>query len=251
MARQRSIIPFTGKLGDQIGFERDGKYFFRSAPQHIRQTNATRRASRRFGRCSRKGRLIRHVCYPELDVRCDSTHVNRLNKCLIEAGGDHTALTGFRFNEQVGIDRFFTKNPGYVQNGTWHIPAQDIPQCAHFTALELKVIAVRIDFNTNRVTGTDAVTLMIDAQEHFPGTDIPLYVAGEGTLILTVQVRGIRSDGPSCNKQYQAADIVAVIVPPHPKRFKVHAHPQAISTEGIADSLPSQEHIHQLIIQRE
>ncbi|SFN22873.1 hypothetical protein SAMN05428949_2031 [Chitinophaga sp. YR627] len=228
MARQRSIIPFTGKLGNKIGFERNGNYFFRSAPQNVQQTAATRGAAKRFGRYSRKGRLIRHACYPELDVRCDSTHVNRLNKLLITAAGDHKALKGFRFNEHTGIDRFLTKMPEIAANGVLRIPAQDLSPCDRFTALEVKITAVCIDFSANRVMGTDTHVAILDTGDTFSGISIPMQVSKAGTLLLIVQIRGMHRDSISCNKQYQAANIIAVMTPSRPKRFKVRTHPQRI-----------------------
>lgn len=231
MAEQDKIIRYVGKLGDTIGYERDGKFFLRSAPQQVNQTPATCRASRRFGRYSAKGRLVRHAFYPQLDVRCDTTHINRLNKLLIKAAGDHMAAKGFRFNEQAGIDRFFSIMPELTKNGTLHIPAQDIARHHQFIALEVKAIAVRIDFNRRCVTGSDTVLMTINPNEHFDGTNIPLDVPGEGTLILTLQVRGILRDGLTCNKQYLAADIVAVIAPPKRKRPKVHTHLQRTTAE--------------------
>ncbi|TWV96896.1 hypothetical protein [Chitinophaga pinensis] len=173
----------------------------------------------------RQGRLIRHAFYPALDVRCDSSHINRLNKLLIQAAGDHTAVKGFRFNKTAGIDRFFSISPEIQGNDVLHIPAQHISQQHRFTALELKVIAVRIDFNSQQITGTDTVTIMIDSQEPFKGTDIPLYVVGEGTLLLTLQIRAIHDNGLSCNKQFLAADIIAVVPPSAPKRIRLlHIH---------------------------
>jgi len=250
MAKQDSIIPVIGKLGKIIGYRRNGKYFFRSAPEHVHQTRATRRASKRFGTYSRKSRVIRHAFYPELDVRCDSTHINRLNKILINAAGNYEIIKGFRFNEAAGIDRFFPLTPWLSGMGTLHIPSQDI-SFHQFRSLEIKAIAVRIDFNTGQVTGTDAVTITIDQQKHFEGAAIPLYLAGEGTLMLTLQVRGMLSDGPSNNKQFLAADMIAVVPPPKPKRFKVHTHP----LQTRAASQPALTSIHtyapKQVIQRE
>jgi len=232
MAVQEGFMPLSGKWGNQIGYVRDGKYFVRSAPRYVNQSRATKRAAKRFGRNSRKGRVIRHAFYEQLDVRCDSTHINRLNKVLIEAAGDAEAAKGFRFNSTVGIDRFFTIMPVLSRNGELHIPAQDIGQYGHFGTLEVKVIAVRIDFNTHKVTGTDAVTFGIDPKERFGGATIPLHVPGEGTLMLTLQIRGMLKDGPSGNKQYLAADIIAVIAPKPPKRIKVRTHPRK-TTNGV------------------
>lgn len=226
MGKQRSIIRLSGRMGNVIGYERNGGFFFRSAPEHVNQTLSTRRASKRFGRYSRKGKVIRHAFYPALDVRCDTTHINRLNKLLIEANGDLMAIKGFRFNEAAGIDRFFSRKPYLSSTGILQIPAQEICRHKGITALAVKVIAVRTDFGTQQVTGTDTVDLMIDTRQPFAGAAIPLYVPGKGTLMLTLQVTGILKDVPSANRQYLAADIIAVVPPPRPKRKKMLTDPQ-------------------------
>jgi len=251
MAKQQSVITFTGKLGQQIGYERNGKYFLRGAPQTVRQTTATRNAAKRFGIASRKSRLIRHTCYHELDVRCDSNHVNRLNSLLIANAGNHAALTGFRFNQHAGIDRFLAVKPTVSANSELHIPAQDISQYGRFTALEIKVIAVRIDFDTRRVTGTDTFVTSIHPGKPFDGLTIPLFVPGEGTLLLTLQVRGMRSDGPSHDQRYITADIIAVIPPKATKRLKIHSHPQRPATRTSTVYIPAHTHRYPAITQLE
>jgi hypothetical protein len=251
MARQTAIILFTGKLGNNIGYERNGKHFLRSAPKAIQQTQATRQAARRFGACSAKGRLIRHAFYPELDVRCDSSHVNRLNKLLIQTSGNHTAIKGFRFNRTTGIDRFLHISPEMQGNDILHIPAQHVTQQEQFSALELKVIAVRIDCNSHRFTGTDTVAMMIDPRQPFNGTDIPLYVAGEGTLLVAIQIRGFHKDSPSFNKQFLAADIIAVIPPSEPKPTRLHTHPQRIIEQRTAPVIRLSIPARQTVTQRE
>ncbi|ACU61453.1 hypothetical protein [Chitinophaga pinensis] len=251
MAKQQSIITFTGKLGPQIGYERNGKYFLRGAPQIVRQTIATRKAAKRFGIASRKSRLIRNACYHELDVRCDSSHVNRLNSLLIAANGDNAAINGFRFNQQIGIDRFLPVKPTLSGNDELYIPAQEIPPYGRFSALEIKAIAVRIDFDTRRVTGTDTVVTTIYPGKPFEGLTIPLFVAGEGTLILTLQVRGMRQDGPSRDQRYVAADVIAVIPPEAIKRFKVHTHIQRATTHLYNTPLPVHTYRYPAITQLE
>jgi hypothetical protein len=213
MAKQMSIIPFTGKLGPLIGYKRTGQYFLRSMPENVRQTAATRRASRRFGIASRKGAFIRHAFYPHLDIRCDGGHINRLNKLLIAAGDDHAALTRFRFNQYAGIDRFFTVAPRLLPNGILHIPAQTIVGTKGIVALEVKAIATRIDFTARRVVGSETVTLMLDPDTTFKETNVSLDVPGEGSLVVVFQVRAIYKDGPSGNRQHMAADIIAVEAP--------------------------------------
>jgi len=251
VAKQKTIIPLTGKWGNQIGYMRNGKFFVRSAPEKVRQNPATRRAAARFGAYSRKAKLIRHAVYTDLDVRCDSTHINRLNKVLIAAAGNHEAIKGFRFNQDTGIDRFFTVIPHLSKDGVLHIPAQDIVRYKGITTLELKAIAVRIDFDNQQVTGTDTVDLSIDAQQPFDGTNIPLYVPGEGTLILTLQVKAMLKDGPSGNKQFLAADIITVITPPPPKPIKIHTHLLQVTPELAETPVLSHTPVHQTLIQRE
>jgi hypothetical protein len=251
MAKQRSIIPFTGKLGNLIGYERNGEYFLRSMPEVVRQTAATRRAARRFGMASRKGALIRNTFYGDLDIRFDSSHINRLNKVLIAAAGNNAAITGFRFNQYTGTDRFFTVAPKLFRDGTLHIPPQTLAQHKNITTLEVKVIAARIDFSTQQVTGTDTVTMMIDPSAPFTGTKIPLYVSGRGILVVTLQVRGMHQDGPSCNRQYLAADIIAVQELQTPKALNKRIYPQRVILQPELSLNHTYTHAYLPVIQRE
>ncbi|MGO4291582.1 hypothetical protein [Chitinophaga sp. RAB17] len=226
MAKQMSVIPFTGKLGPLIGYKRNGQYFLRSMPQRVRQTAATRRASRRFGIASRKGAFIRHAFYGNLDIHCDSAHINRLNRLLIAAGDHHAAITGFRFNQHTGVDRFFTVAPRLCNNGVLNIPAQTIAGHKGMAALEVKVIATRIDFTSRQVVASETVTLVIAPDTTFQETNVSLDVPGKGSLVVVFQVRAMYSDGPSGNRQYMAADIIAVAAPQVSKYAKKRTYPK-------------------------
>lgn len=246
MAKQNSLFPFTSKLGNVIGYERNGQYFLRSMPEMVRQNAATRRAAQRFGIASRKSALIRHAFYADLDIRCDSGHINRLNKALIAAGSNNAAITGFRFNLHTGIDRFFSVAPRLFRNETLHIPKQTLAQHKGITALEVKVIATRIDFRSHLVTGTETHILTVDPRKPFEGADFALNVPGEGTLVITLQVRGMHEDHPSSNRQYLAADIIAVATPKaEPDNKPAYPQPGAL-TAGLTPA-----HIYHSIIQRE
>jgi hypothetical protein len=226
MAKQMSVIPFTGKLGNLIGYKRNGKYFLRSMPEYVRQTAATRRASRRFGIASRKGAFIRNAFYPHLDIHCDGGHINRLNRVLIVACDHHAAITGFRFNQHTGVDRFFAVAPRLLCNGILNIPAQTIARFNGIAALEVKVIATRIDFTSRQVVGSETVTLILDTDATFQETNVSLDVPGEGSLVVVFQVRGMYKDGPSSNRQYMAADIIAVAAPQAPRHVNKRAYPR-------------------------
>ncbi|MGO4290954.1 hypothetical protein [Chitinophaga sp. RAB17] len=226
MAKQMSVISFTGKLGPLIGYKRNGQYFLRSMPQSVQQTAATRRASRRFGIASRKGAFIRHAFYPHLDIHCDGGHINRLNRLLIAAGDHYAAITGFRFNQHTGVDRFFAVAPRLFPNGILNIPAQTIAGHTGMAALEVKVIATHIDFTSRQVVGSETVTLMIAPDTTFQETNVSLDVPGQGSLVVVFQVRAMYEDGPSGNRQYMAADIIAVTTPQVPKYAKKRAYPK-------------------------
>lgn len=251
MAKQLSIIPFTGKLGNLIGYQRNGQYFLRSMPEIVRQTVATRRAACRFGQASRKGALIRNAFYDDLDIRCDSSHINRLNRILIAAGNNHAAITGFRFNQHAGIDRFFTVAPKLFRNNTLHIPPQTLARHKGITTLEVKVIATRIDFMSRQLSTVETVMLKIDTSRSFEGINVPLDVTGDGTLVVTLQVRGMHEDGASCNRQYLTADIVAVSAPQAPDSLDKHSHSQVNLFQPGTRPVHTYAHTYQALIQRE
>ncbi len=214
MAKQNSLIPFTGKLGNLIGYCRNGKYFLRSMPDIVRQTTATRRSALRFGAASKRGALIRNAVCAELDVCCDNGYINRLTRALIPTAGNRKgSVEGFRFNLHTGIDRFFTVTPVVSANGILEIPGQTLPRLKGIDTVEIKVIASCIDFTNQQVIDTQVITATFDPQQPFTGMTLPMDVPGTGTLVVTLQVRCLEGGRPSGDRRYQAADIIAVIEP--------------------------------------
>jgi hypothetical protein len=189
-------------------------------PDKVRQTAATKRAARNFGIASRKGKLIRTAFRPHLGVRHDGTLVNRLNRLFIQSGRNNFPdLQGFHFNRHTGLEKLFTIPPIFTVNGTLHIPAQELePQGAN-THLEVRLIAARIDFRTQRVLSTEASTAIIDLDVDIPFNGLALSVPteGEGILMVTLQCRACKATNgilyPSCDRRYIAADIIHLVVP--------------------------------------
>ncbi|QEH43261.1 hypothetical protein [Chitinophaga sp. XS-30] len=238
MAKQTSLFTFTGKAGNMIGYYRDGKHYFRSMPETVRQTTATRLAAQRFGAASSKGRLIRSAFADHLDVHCDGGHINRLNKTIIKGGLRNTgAIAGFRFNQHTGTDRFFTKAPTLAEDGILHIPPQALPQFRGIPMLEVKVIATRIHFGERRVTGTETAMIVLDTREVFAGAALHVDVPGKGTLMVTLQVRGMCSGNASLNRKYLAADIIAVREPQTKQAFHQPRYQQAAMLQQRLHSL--------------
>ncbi|TWW00812.1 hypothetical protein [Chitinophaga pinensis] len=254
MAKQTSVIQFTGRLGNIVGYRRKSAHFLRGTPDTIRQSVATKRAAQRFGMASKKAAFIRHAIYTALDVHCDSTHVNRLTKTLIPSAGHQiNAIKGFRFNQCAGTDHFFPVSPFFAADHALHIPAQTLRQYKGITALEIKMIATRIDCTTRRVMGTQTSTCSIDATVPFEGTIFPVDVAGIGTLIITLQIRAFNGAILSANKQHLVADIIAIQAPQIPAVIHRYFSTQTITAHHAAQ-LPFITSHHQsvrTIIQRE
>jgi len=220
MALQVGIHKFTGRLDNVIGYRRNGKYFFRSMPDKVRQTAATKRAARHFGIASRKGKLIRNAFRPHLDVRYDCSLVNRLNKLFIQAGPDSFPdLQGFHFNRHTGLEKLFTIPPIFTVNGTLHVPAQELEPQGTNTHLEVRLIAVRLDFRTQRLISSEASSAIIALDEDTPFNGLALNVPteGEGVLMVTLQCRACKATNgilvPSYDRRYIAANIIHLVVP--------------------------------------
>lgn len=218
MATQTGLFKFTGKLDNVIGYRRNGKHFFRSMPDKVTQTAATKRAARNFGITSRKNKLIRSALMPHLDIRPDRTMMNRLNKTLIQAGINNVqALQGFHFNKHTGIEKMFVAQPLLAEDGTLHIPAQELLPQGTNTHLEVRLIAVRVDFAAKHVVDANSDTAIIDLNEPFNGLELRAPVSGKGTLFIVLQCKactvcnGVFS--PSGDRRYVSADLLRVIVP--------------------------------------
>ncbi|HVI45132.1 MAG TPA: hypothetical protein VM802_09680 [Chitinophaga sp.] len=244
MAKQTSIITFTGRLGNLIGYSRGGKHFLRSMPDKVRQTTATRRAAQRFGMASRRGALIRNAFSGRMEVSCDTGHINRLTGALIpSAGHDTQNITGFRFNRHAGTDRFLALPPKLSRDGILHIPPQALPAYKGIDALEIKVIAARVNFTTHQVIGTESTALIVNTGESFKGAACDVDIPGNGTLVVVLQIRGIQDNRPSGNRKYLAADIIAV-QPPQTHEQITPKHPglaqllKEILSTAAAQSLP-------------
>jgi len=260
MALQVGIHKFTGRLDNVIGYGRNGKYFLRSMPDKVRQTAATKHAARYFGIASRKGKLIRDAFRPHINIRHDGTVVNRLNKLFIQAGrSNFPDLQGFHFNRHTGLEKLFTIPPIFTVNSTLHIPAQELePQGAN-THLEVRLIAVRIDFRTQRVISSESSSAIIDLDENIPFNGLALRVPteGEGILMVTLQCRACKAINcilyASNDRRYIAADVIHLAVPieqvvipdaliakANRKRFAFRNNGQGRATNGPPSSVNTQ-----------
>lgn len=254
MAILDSLIPFKGRLGNIISYERNGKHCLRTVPQTVRQTDNTRRAAKVFGAASRKGALIRHAITTELNIHPDHVLVNRLNSYILGAGrNNHAGLLNFRFKGYTGLDRFFGSKTEFKKDGSLHIPAQFIQGYGDALRMELKVIATRIDFSTRTIKGTDTAHLKIDLNKefhYFEGADLRVNVPGKGTLLVVLQVKLFTEDFDIRDKKSEAADIVAVVEEQAPQVTHTKEKPRTsflLPNPGASTTVPE----NQVHIQRE
>ncbi|MEZ2445068.1 hypothetical protein AB6805_25285 [Chitinophaga sp. RCC_12] len=208
MAKQSGLFQFTGKLDNVIGYRRNGSYFVRTMPVTVKQTAATRQASRNFGIASRKAKLIRQAITPQLEINRDGSLVNRLNKALITAGKDQWKhIEGFRFNKHTGIDKFFPLQP-VIQNGRLKIPAQTLPPQDALTHLEITVVATRISFVEQRITRQHSTTIKVDINAPFNGLELDASIPGKGILFVVLQVTARKGSDLTRDRRFMAADIL-------------------------------------------
>lgn len=224
MAMQTGLFPFTGRVGNVIGYKRNGVHFVRSMPSEVNQTASTRKAAKNFGIASSKGSLIRRAFTNHLDVKGDSSRVNRLNQTLIQS--DIQGLQGYQFNRHTGVKEFFSIAPELSTDNILRIPAQKLPVPGKAASLEVKLITTKIDFNTRRITNTVSKNVLINLSQPFEGLEMDASLQGKGTLLIALQVRVLNSDRPNKytpavipaewltnDRRYKAADIIAIVPP--------------------------------------
>ncbi|WP_142683248.1 hypothetical protein [Chitinophaga polysaccharea] len=224
MAKQIGLLTFTGKLGNVIGYRRNGNYFMRTMPETVHQTMATRQAARNFGIASSKGKLIRRGVTPHLNIK-DSSLVNRLNKALVHTGSNCLqGLKGFRFNRHAATEQFFCEQPFVSSKGSLIIPAQLLPATGTATHLEIKFISARINIKEQRIVRSTSATIIIDLSRPFNGATLEAAVPGNGTLILVLQIRTFNGQEATGNRRFMAADIIG-IMPSRPLKKKTNSIP--------------------------
>jgi hypothetical protein len=114
-------INLKGKLANIIMYERDGKYYARTAPARVRQTKATRKSAGEFGEASRISAGLRLGLGNALDGAANTNKLrNRLLPALIQLGRtkktpgqniDIPGLVGHQFNADISINDRFKKKP--------------------------------------------------------------------------------------------------------------------------------------------
>lgn len=250
MARQKGFFPYSGKLRDQVGYYRRNKkgqkeWWTRRAPEHVRQTAATRSAATDFGTASKCSRLVRHALRPWLQHYSYHFDHNRLNKAFIDvinADKDHKtgfkvpshhnmqSLCGFHFNGIKATHEYLTGNPAVTRESdnttTILLPAIHISNkqaYKNITHITVKAIALSVNFSQNNAILNTSETVTIKRSDKQQAITLTLPSHEEQTLIMLEIQCGYEINGHmeiSANAHTAAMDIIAVLPATKPKKAK-------------------------------
>ncbi|NML23606.1 hypothetical protein HHL16_22190 [Pseudoflavitalea sp. G-6-1-2] len=214
MAILTGKVKFTGRVGDLIGYKRNGVDCLRSMPLEVKQTNATCKAAKRFGEASHTGKLIRQAFAPYLLGKTDRSYVNRLNKAIIQSGVE--GLRGYRFNQQSHISDFL-QSPILGDDNILRITKILQPRHIKVTHMEYRLIAMRIDITTGKILQSLERSYMhefVRWSADFKPIEFDANLPGKGTLIVVLQANPYQGKYPLYDKRYLATDIIKVEMPP-------------------------------------
>jgi len=245
MSKNTGLLKMTGKIGEYVGYYRDGKQFFRTIPKQVRRSKATQLAATDFGTASKAGKLIRHGLRSAMDIRTNSHLSNRLNTEMLRvlyAGCSQrgnrsfqrkglSVLTGFKFNEYTALTKLLPFDPKVVQVGNRlriaipALEAKDILHAKNTTHIEIKAIAMGVHFNEGCYQTAAADKVLIDLRHPAEAAELVLpFKAGEQETIVVLQVTAFSErDGKlhaQGNRKFCAADIIDII--PSLPEVKLH-----------------------------
>jgi hypothetical protein len=253
MATQNTILPFSGKLGNQIGYQRKKQYFLRAVPVNVKQTTATKRAARDFGTASKCSRVIRHALRENLLHCYDSSLTNRLNKAfgqIVRADVHHLAgeriplvtnmdaLSGFQMNNATTVHQLLDVTPVIekeVHQGiSISLPAitcrntKAVRGITHYT---IRAIALSVNFSRETARQIASETILLKHGEKHPPVTLTLHSDEKEVGFILLEVQSFyKMNGqlyPSQNKKGHALDIIAIL-PPTEQQPEMEQAPQEV-----------------------
>lgn len=126
MAIQQGIMPFSGKMGEQVGVRRNGKLFIKKATRSYEVTQESKKSGKEFGRGSSASALVRQAFEPLILLRFKADLHNRLSERfreVIRSGpvlnkgnrrvtdGDISFLRGFEFSSYARFHKLVSFSP--------------------------------------------------------------------------------------------------------------------------------------------
>jgi hypothetical protein len=177
MPEQHSIIPLSGRMGDQVFYHKKDKrgrkkYYVRRAPEVVHQSPATKKTATDFGTASKASRLIRQGLSAFTCQYKDETLHYRLNTLLgkilrldtaLPAGQKRllpenmSLLTGFRFNSETRVPQMdYIK----MEENRVTIPGRDKNMTARIIALSVNFQEGKTQVRVNEtITAEQTITI--------------------------------------------------------------------------------------------
>ncbi|MBO9154090.1 hypothetical protein ACFOTA_17870 [Chitinophaga sp. GCM10012297] len=238
MAIQKTILQFTGKAGGMIGYRRGGKYCMRAAPTRVKQTAATKTASRLFGAASAAGRYIREAVIPALDIPYDTTVVNRLNALLYKAAIDRpswkdlSSLEGFSFSQYTRLQKVLGAQPVVRRDFHGNLlvtvasPGKVLKRPPQATHLAIKAIALNAARDRQAAASEPFLVSLAYPQQEAVLT-VP-YAAKDAAAVIVEVIFVTEENGvyyPIRNRRYYAAEVIAAVEAVAPKNKRTAGRP--------------------------
>jgi hypothetical protein len=179
MARELNM-QFSGKIGPLIGCRRHGKYYYRSRPGKIHQTEATKKSSGIFALASMAGCIMRqylqHAIPNPKDINMQRQLVGRISNWLRLTNGlppQPTAtipfVNHFNFNPAKLLEDALRIPLGFIQTGPGltqlqipaFVPVEGIKAPAHTTHIELCISALALRLDSYTSFGNESLTITL------------------------------------------------------------------------------------------
>lgn len=210
MAKELNM-QFRGRIGPLVGCLRDGKYYYRSRPEKVSQTKATKASSNMFALASRAGKIMRlylqHSIPNPKDILMQRQLVGRIRNWLQLSGAqlpqpvaDIPFVNHFNFNPARPLQEAMRLSITFVQTGTnltqlqipAFVPALALKVPAHTVQIELCISAVAWQMQNQTGIASEQYSITIpynQAMHPAQQVTIPLPTGAGNILIAALQLR--------------------------------------------------------------
>jgi len=227
-------IQFSGRIGPLIGCLRDGKYYYRSRPQKVRQTKATKQSSNNFGLASKAGKIMRLYLAQSIPNAKD-LHMHKklagsignwlgLFKGLSpEPTAEIPFVNHFNFNPELRLEEKLKIVPDFKQTGPGitelqfpaFVPVSAVKAPAGTTHLEFCISSVALRLDDDACYGNTTVTITIpysNTLQHAQQVALPLQTQAGNILIAALQLRyGVQEAGEMNYRKHAGKSIAGIV----------------------------------------
>lgn len=221
---------FTGRIDNLIYYKWKELYCIRTAPAHIRQSEATKQAAKNFGLASAQSKNIRCLLAPliknardkALHVRLRKELMTTLSRARSESGpaGIHP-LSGFRFNETAALSHFllFPIATARQDDDTFNIeipaidPGTNLNAPSGATRTQLDFLALRLGLNDTEVHRSTTATINIQLTEGVQEAQrVEARISGtaKGITLLIASLSFWKGNERIASGAYNPVDVISV-----------------------------------------